>query len=374
MAWPTYYQEEILIQKNSCWNVYIVPNAKHNLDGRYYKSDVRLRSTLISLLTFIGLFLMPLALVVGLYNHQLASVLFILGALMFWKVGDYAATVFQKGVVFSGSKKIESTILYGTISSPDKIEKLEFMPSNIGGLYREGDEIVLGTLFGEYRCYLEEFSYKIKKKNLIVAYIDISIANKVFSFMPNWNGPVGDTPLTPDTATWGSLMIDKIIGNAERLSDFESQYFIDSVEKNLKIEIKTEENSIEVTELAIRNMNIDDYYDKPVTVPHLQAMIRLEYVNSDNEINYDCAISYYNENGVFLGVDDASFYDDNRSIGAIVPFSTNLNIPTNTHKAVINFTAEKKSNYWDTLIGIAMITGIVVFGIWATKVFLDFFM
>jgi len=340
------------------------------LDATHYSSDIRLRSTLISILQFFGLVLIPFGIVVGFYSHQLASVLLILGVLMFWKFGDLAAAIFRKGVVFSGSKVIDTTVLYGSVTTPDKIEKFEIMPPNIGGIYREGNEIVLATLFGEYRCNLDEFSYSIKKKNLIVAYIDVSIAQQVFSFTPAWDGPVNATPATPDVATWGSLVIDKITGNAAALSEFETQYFIESEKHDLKIEIKTEEHPIDVTELVIRNMDFYDYSDKPTSKPHIQAMIRLEYVNSNNEIDYDCAISYYTEGSVFLGVDEANIYHENKSIGAIVPFSTDLNIPANADKAVLTFTAEEKNGNWDLLIGMAMITGIVVFGIWVIKVIL----
>jgi len=345
-----------------------------DLDERYYQSDIRLKSALIAVLQLVGLLLIPTAIVVGFYNHQLATLLFIVGLLLFWKVGGFAAAVLRKGMVFSGSKNIESTILYGSISTPDKAEKLEFMPPNIGGLYREGDEIVLGTLFGEHRCSLDNFSYTVKKKNLLIGYITLTIAEQVFTFEPNWDGPVDQTPQTPEKATWGSLVIDKITGKAEVLTEIETKYLAGSVEKNLTVQFNTDDTPIDFVEFVIREMEVCDYSDDKSTKPHIQAKVLIEYVDGDKEVDYDCDISYYGENGEFLGVDVDNLYHHNKSIGSVIPFSACLDIPSNTSKAVLSFTSERKNYRWNLILGISVITGVVVFGIWALKIVLGFFL
>jgi len=87
--------------------------------------------------------------------------------------------------------------------------------------------------------------------------------------------------------------------------------------------------------------------------------------DGSKELEFDCDISYYNEDGAFLGIDEESLYQSNAEIGHIVPFTACLNIPKDTRKAVLRFRSERKNSKWDLVIGASFITGIVVFLVWS---------
>jgi len=232
-----------------------------SLDKRYYTKDLRSKAALLASVPLIGAALVPVAIVIGFYNHQIALIVFLFGLLIFWKFGDLSQSILQRDIEFSGSKAIDTPILFGELSSPDQAEKLHLLSENVGGLFREEDEIVLGSMFGEFRCPIEDFSYSITEKNFIIGYLNLKIGKHEISFSPTWSGHVEKALTNSDKAVWGGLIIDKILGKTEPLTNILTKSTIDTNEKMIEVEILTDNNSISVLELVIRDKQVCDYDD-----------------------------------------------------------------------------------------------------------------
>jgi hypothetical protein len=181
------------------------------VQNKYYIKDFRKPMMLIALLQMIGMILIPVAIVLAFFAWKVAVMIGVVGVLMFWKFGDLNVELGHKWTKFSGSKHIDSKILYGDIENPDTAGKFRFVAEDIGGLYREGNEIVLGSLNGESRCKVEEFEYEIINNSALVNYINVKLGENWFSLSPKWDGPVKEQPLSPEKAEWGVKVINDLL-------------------------------------------------------------------------------------------------------------------------------------------------------------------
>lgn len=184
---------------------------KNNSDKQYYKSDFRTQMMLIALLQMVGMILIPVAIILAFFAWKIAIAICILGVLMFWKFGDLNVTLGHKWTQFSGTKNINSEILYCDIENPETAGKFRFVAEDIGGLYREGDEIVLGSLNGEARCHVNDFEYEIVNKSALVNYINVTLDGKDFSIFPKWDGVVKEQPTSPEKSEWGISIITGLL-------------------------------------------------------------------------------------------------------------------------------------------------------------------
>jgi hypothetical protein len=178
---------------------------------QYYAKDYRKLMMLIALLQFVGIFLIPAAAIIAFFNWKIALPVALVGIIMLWKFGDLNITLSQKWIKFSDESKINSKILYCEMESPLTAEKLRLVADNIGGLFRDGNEIVLGTFKGELRCDVKEFQYDIIKKSALVNYIIIKMGEYRLAIFPKWDGELNEHPTSADKVDWAAKVIDDLL-------------------------------------------------------------------------------------------------------------------------------------------------------------------
>ncbi len=142
----------------------------------------------------------------------------------------------------------------------------------------------------------------------------------------------------------------------------------------MEIEIIGESNSFKVVERTIRDI---DYYDidtgeeKTIKKPHFQARIQIK--DDAHNRSYDCDISYYDENGSFVGLDETSFPYQCKTKELPTAFSTALNIPENATKMVVTFTVEKENEFKNFAVGFAIVCGLIIIGAIAIKLVINLY-
>ncbi|MCJ8313547.1 MAG: hypothetical protein HRU38_11365 [Saccharospirillaceae bacterium] len=179
----------------------------------YYKKDFRVQMMLIALLQAIGMLLIPIAIVIAFFTWKLALFIGITGALMYWKFGDLNITLPQKWMRFSGDIVVDSTILYANIDSPELAEKFRFVEANFGGLFREKNDIVLGSLEDECRCNVNDFEFEIIHKNAFISYINVKFPNVTHSLFPIWTGALNEQPTTMEKSIWAADIIEQMLSD-----------------------------------------------------------------------------------------------------------------------------------------------------------------
>ncbi|WP_343817642.1 hypothetical protein [Colwellia asteriadis] len=184
-------------------------------NNKYYDKDFRTFMMLLAVLQLFGMILVPIAIVLAFFMWKVAIVVGVIGVLFAWKFGDLNIELGHKWSIFSGEKEIESVVLYGDIERPETAEKFRFVAEDVGGLYQEGNEIILGSLNGEVRCKFNELQFEVVNKSALVNYINISLGDEVFSFFPKWDGSPSTQPNSPEKSDWGASVIQELVSNAK---------------------------------------------------------------------------------------------------------------------------------------------------------------
>ncbi|PKF63006.1 hypothetical protein CW745_06155 [Psychromonas sp. psych-6C06] len=179
--------------------------------SEYYKKDRRILMMLVALGQMSGMLMLPLALIVAFWDWKIGLGIATVGVFLFWQFGDLNVACAYKWTQFSGSKVINSMVLYAEVESPETAEKFKFVSENLGGLYREKDELVLGTLQGEVRCNVNEFSFEAVNKSSLVNYINITLAERCFAMCPVWDGDIKDLPNSQDKNEWAMNVISSLV-------------------------------------------------------------------------------------------------------------------------------------------------------------------
>ena len=109
----------------------------------------------------------------------------------------------------------------------------------------------------------------------------------------------------------------------------------------MNIEIEGDTKYLEVIESAIRNTVSEDSQENEKSTPHFQARIIIDKEAKDHI--YDCIISYYNDDGVFLGISETNSCKKRSITGEPRSISSPIDIPENTAKVVARF-ARKNNN------------------------------
>jgi|GEM_PF-6542715 len=139
----------------------------------------------------------------------------------------------------------------------------------------------------------------------------------------------------------------------------------------MKIEIKGENKDLKVLDYVVRDIDWDIDGEKPIKKPHFQAKIQLADGASDS--NYNCDISYYNQNNEFIGLDEVCYHLQGNKQNMPSSLSTELNIPESAYKMVVTFTSEKENNVLYVATGIAVVSVLIILGAWAIKSVLSVF-
>jgi hypothetical protein len=139
----------------------------------------------------------------------------------------------------------------------------------------------------------------------------------------------------------------------------------------MEIVIDGESEELKIIDHIIREMDVDLDGEKTIKKPHFQAKVKLK--NDDTNLNYDCDISYYDEDNKFVGLDDTYFHLTGNKQNMPSSFSTELNIPEAAAKMVITFTSEKENNFVNIAVGIAVVCGLILLGAWTISTVMGLF-
>jgi len=180
----------------------------------YYSKDYRFYMMLLALIQLIGVVAAVTGLIVCSSNLKMGIIIAIVGGGVAWLFGDLTIKMSAKWIKFK--EGCEATnVVYGEIEDIKTVTKLKFVPEDMGGIYLDKDEVVIGSLKGERRCAIEDLSYELVNHNALVNYIKITIDNEVIAFVPKWTGPVSEQPSSADKAVWGYGCLQKLVPNSE---------------------------------------------------------------------------------------------------------------------------------------------------------------
>ena len=105
----------------------------------------------------------------------------------------------------------------------------------------------------------------------------------------------------------------------------------------MKFEFENEKHEVDVIEYIVRDIShFDDEEGVERKAPHFQARLRIKDYDPDD--NLGCVISYYDQNGEFIGLDKDSVWNCEVPEGEPLPISIPINIPEQVVKAKIRFT------------------------------------
>jgi uncharacterized protein YwqG len=177
----------------------------------YYKADLRTLMLLLALMQLAGMILIPVAIIIVFFSWKVGITLGVIGVLMFWKFGDLNIEKRYLWSKFTGNIKINSKIIYGEIENPETAGKFKLVAEDMGGLFREEEDIVLGSLNDEIRCNVNDFDYKIVNKSALVNYIIVKFGSREYAFFPIWDGAISELPASPEIPLWGANIIRQLI-------------------------------------------------------------------------------------------------------------------------------------------------------------------
>ena len=137
---------------------------------------------------------------------------------LFWLFSHLLTKYNVKWIQFPES--FEATdVLYGSIEDFETATKLKFVPEDMGGIYKDKDEIVIGSIKGERRCHIKDLSYELINHSTLIAiipllrmsygfspninFIKITIDDEVIAFFPTWTGPELECTSSIDKAQLG---------------------------------------------------------------------------------------------------------------------------------------------------------------------------
>ena len=184
----------------------------------YYSKDYRSSMLLLALMQFVGLVVILGGSIVCAYHFKEGLIITLAGMGLSWLFSHLTVKYSAKWIQFS--KVIEATnVIYGEIEDIETAAKLKLAPEDMGGIYRDDDEIIIGSLQGERRCSVENFSYELINHSPMVNYIKVTINDEVIAFVPKWTGTLSEKPSSADKATWGYKRLQKLTATHDPTPD-----------------------------------------------------------------------------------------------------------------------------------------------------------
>jgi len=191
----------------------------------YYPKDFRSSLALFEWFLLIGLVLALGGFITCVYfagshafHFKVSFIILLIGVGLGWLCGHLYAKYIAKWIKFPASCEA-TNVLYGRIENFETATKFKLLfNGDIGGIYRDEDQIILGSIDGERRCSIENFSFEIVNRALI-SFIKITMDKEEIAFSPQY---IGSQPLRlspADKANWGYQCIQKITRPADSTQD-----------------------------------------------------------------------------------------------------------------------------------------------------------
>ena len=185
----------------------------------YYPKDYRPSLLLLGWLNLIGLVLISGSLFTCVYLsgcnityafHFLASFfIFLIGCGLSWLCGRLYSKYNSKWIQFPASCEA-TNVRYGSIENFETATKLKLISEDMGGIYRDEDQIILGSIDGERRCSVENFSFEVVHHNALINFIKITMDKEEIAFYPQYVGSHSLRLSSAEKATWGYECIQKM--------------------------------------------------------------------------------------------------------------------------------------------------------------------
>jgi len=175
----------------------------------YYSKDYRSSMLLLSLMQFVGLVVIVGGSIVSVSHFKEGIIISLAGIGLSLLFSHLTVKYSAKWIKFSKDHQA-CEVIYGEIEDIETVSKLKFVPDDMGGIYKDQDQIVIGSIKGEKRCHVEEFSYELINHNSLVNFIKLTINNEIIAFVPKWTGTVSERPSSADKAMWGYKRLQKL--------------------------------------------------------------------------------------------------------------------------------------------------------------------
>ena len=127
------------------------------------------------------------------------------------KIGNYLIETTQRKIQFDNIS-IDSEVLYGDIEPVETVRKFKLIPDDLGGLYLDGDDVVLGSLMGEKRAPRHQFRYEKVITSGMGDHIQLTFNDERIALIPKWNGKIKERPTSSAAKVeWGCGFISQNI-------------------------------------------------------------------------------------------------------------------------------------------------------------------
>jgi hypothetical protein len=162
--------------------------------NKYYKKDPRIPimlATFPSLMAFAWIILSVFAFLISL-EIAIFSLFF-----SCWLLVKFANlfVLFREQKVAFDNISIDCDILYGEIEDIETISKFRFFPKDVGGIFRRGDSIVVGSTKGEKVVKVNQFiCEKVVDGTLFGNHLIVVTPDGTFAFIPIRIGSGSDQP------------------------------------------------------------------------------------------------------------------------------------------------------------------------------------
>lgn len=157
----------------------------------------------LALCSTAALLLIPASLLLGFISSNVMWGGLVVACLICRSVNNLFLNTCAKKVQFD-AVKIGGCILYGEIEPVETVAKFKLVAEDMGGIYRKGDQIVLGSVMGEKVANLSEVKVEKVLKGELGSYLKIEMNGDAFAFAPKWIGPRSEHPATRQARVeWG---------------------------------------------------------------------------------------------------------------------------------------------------------------------------
>jgi hypothetical protein len=180
--------------------------------NKYYKKDPRIPMMLATLPVLIAFVWIILSIFTFLISLEIAIVSLIISCWLLFKFADLFVLFRERKVAFDNIS-IDCDILYGEIEDVERISKFRFFPEDVGGIFRRGDLIVIGSAEGEKVVKANQFMCeKVVDGTLFGNHLIVVIPDDIFAFVPIRIGSGSDQPESQaERIEWAFEEIQKMI-------------------------------------------------------------------------------------------------------------------------------------------------------------------
>jgi hypothetical protein len=163
---------------------------------KYYRNDIRIPIIIVvisQLMTLIAIvFCILLLCILAIKNTLIPSRLFfcilvfkIILILLLAFLAKFQTKFERKTIKFIDHEALNRSILYGSLEDLETVHRMKIVEDDIGGIYIEGEDIILGSLKAERKCGIKDFKVeKILSNRFLGNYLIVRIGSDSLAFTP----------------------------------------------------------------------------------------------------------------------------------------------------------------------------------------------